>query len=65
MLLSQFPSTFLHTQRDMLLFMAQLFDCFRADGDVLCNHPRDVPWKDFVILDASATASGFLLLAPD
>ena len=49
----------------MLLFMAQLFDYFRADGDVLCNHPRDVPWKDFVIVDASATASGFLLLAPD
>ena len=34
-------------------------DYSRADWDGLCDHLRDVPWKDTFKLSASATASEF------
>ena len=35
------------------------YDYSRADWDVLCDHLRDVPWKDIFKLSASAAASEF------
>ena len=34
-------------------------DCSRADWDGLCDHLRDVPWKDIFKLSASVAASEF------
>ena len=41
------------------LFHCMAYDYSRADWDGLCDHLRDVPWKDIFKLSASAAASEF------
>ena len=48
-----FPS---YSQRDAS-FHRITYDYSRADWDGLCDHFRDVPWKDIFKLSASAAAS--------
>ena len=40
-------------------FHCMAYDYSRADWDGLCDHLRDVPWKDIFKLSASAAASEF------
>ena len=41
------------------LFHRIAYDYFPADWDGLCDHLRDVPWKNIFKLGASAAASEF------
>ena len=50
-----FPS---NSQQDVP-FHRIAYDYSQADCDVLCDHLRDIPWKDIFKLDASAAASEF------
>ena len=50
-----FPS---NSQRDAP-FHRTAYDYSRADWDGLCDHLRDVPWKDIFKLGASAASSEF------
>ena len=56
MLLFQFPLTFQQTQNGMLCFIAK-HDYSQAGWDGLCDHLRDVIWKDIFKLSASAVAT--------
>ena len=56
-MLSQFP-LLSNSQRDAT-FNRIAYDYSRADGDRLCNHLRDVPWKDIFKLGAFPAASEF------
>ena len=48
MLLSQFSLTFCQTKKRMPCAHSHgtAYDYFRDDWDGLCDHSRDVPWKD-------------------
>ena len=52
----QFP--FPNSQQDAP-FHCTVYEYSRADGDGLCDHFRDIPWKDIFKLGASAAASEF------
>ena len=59
MWLSQFPLTFLQTQKKDGPFLCIAYGYSLADWDGLCNLLRDVPWKSNFQCSASAASSEF------
>ena len=50
---------FLAISKQDALFHCIAYDYSLADWDGLCDHLRDVPWKDIFKLSASSAASEF------
>ena len=53
------PIDFPINSKQDVLFHCMVYDYSCADWNCLCDHLRDVPWKDIFKLSASTAASEF------